>query len=165
MLGPLRRPIRCSTSRWTKGWPCCAPLTPRTRTLTLAELATLTGMTRGSAQRTVHTLHQLGPGLAEQATDDPVHTMLAQSTRADRKPATLTAADAIFEWVATWRQVGCASNCEELFLGDMGIAAPIRGSKGQALGAVHLSPPTSRWTMDETQKKLSPMVIECVRAM
>ena len=47
----------------------------------------------------------------------------------------------------------------------MGIAAPIRGSKGQALGAVHLPPPTSRWTMDEAQKKLSPMVIECVRAM
>ena len=41
------------------------------RTLTLAELATLTGVTRGSAQRTVHTLQQLGPGLAQQADRRP----------------------------------------------------------------------------------------------
>ena len=224
------------------------------RTLTLAELATLTGMTRGSAQRTVHTLQQLGyigkhpqtrrfqllprvieigfnylaahpliraanPYLSQLANasgetaslteavgldmvylaqlvtskfipvntpvgmripmyctssgrawlsmqaDDTVRTLLAQSTRVARTPATLTDEDAIFERIAACRQVGYASNCEELFLGDMGIAAPIRGSKGQALGAVHLSPPTSRWTMDEAQKKLSPMVIECARAI
>ena len=61
----------------------------------------------------------------------------------------------IFERVAACRQVGFASNCEELFL----------GSKGQASGAVHLSPLTSRWTLDEAQKKLSPMVTECARAI
>ena len=71
----------------------------------------------------------------------------------------------IFERVAACRQVGFAGNCEELFLGDMGLAAPIRGSKGQASGAVHLSPLTSRWTLDEAQKKLSPMVTECARAI
>jgi DNA-binding IclR family transcriptional regulator len=30
----------------------------------------------------------------------------------------------------------------------MGIAAPIRGSETRRWGAVHLSPPTSRWTME-----------------
>ena len=224
------------------------------RTLTLAELATLTGMSKGSAQRTVHTLQQLGyvgkhpqtrrfqllprvieigfnylaahplirvanPYLSQLANASgetasltepvglemiyvaqlvtskfiPVHTpvgmripmyctssgrawlstlpdaqvrqMLNDSDRLARTPATLTDVAVICERIAACRRVGYASNCEELFLGDMGIAAPILDSKGQAVGAVHLSPPTSRWTMDEAQKKLSPMVIECARAV
>jgi DNA-binding IclR family transcriptional regulator len=61
--------------------------------------------------------------------------------------------------------VGYATNAEELFLGDMGIGAPILNRKGEALGAVHLSPPTSRWTLEEARKKLAPMVIECARAI
>lgn len=224
------------------------------RTLTLAELAELTGISKGSAQRTVHTLQQLGyvgkhpqtrrfqllptvieigfnylaahpliraahPYLSQLANASgetasltepvglemvyvaqlvtskfiPVHTpvgmripmyctssgrawlstlsdaqvraMLEASSRVARTPATLTDVDAIFERVAVCRQVGYASNCEELFLGDMGIGAPILDSKGQAVGAVHLSPPTSRWTMEEAQKKLAPLVIECARAI
>ncbi|HSV54500.1 MAG TPA: IclR family transcriptional regulator [Burkholderiaceae bacterium] len=224
------------------------------RTLTLAELATLTGMSKGSAQRTVHTLQQLGyvgkhpqtrrfqllpsvieigfnylaahplirvanPYLSQLANASgetaslteplglemvyvaqvvtskfiPVHTpvgmripmyctssgrawlstlpepqvraILEESPRVARTPATLTDVDAILVRIAACRQVGYASNCEELFLGDMGIGVPILDSKGQAVGAVHLSPPTSRWTMEEAQKKLSPMVIECARAI
>jgi IclR family pca regulon transcriptional regulator len=94
-----------------------------------------------------------------------VRAILEASTRVARTPATLTQVDTILERVAACRQVGYASNCEELFLGDMGIGAPILDSKGHAVGAVHLSPPTSRWTMEEAQKKLSPMVIECARAI
>lgn len=224
------------------------------RTLTLAELATLTGMSKGSAQRTVHTLQQLGyvgkhpqtrrfqllprvieigfnylaahplirvanPYLSQLANASgetasltepvgldmvyvaqlvtskfiPVHTpvgmripmyctssgrawlsalpdgevraVLEASTRVVRTPYTLTDVDAILARVAVCRQVGYASNCEELFLGDMGIGAPIFDSNGQAVAAVHLSPPTSRWTMEEAQRKLSPMVIECARAI
>lgn len=224
------------------------------RTLTLAELAALTGMSKGSAQRTVHTLQQLGyvgkhpqtrrfqllpnvieigfnylaahplirvasPYLAQLASasgetasltepvgmemvyvaqqstakfipvytpvgmripmyctssgrawlstlpDEQVRSLLEASPRAARTPATLTDVDAILARVVACRQVGYASNCEELFLGDMGIGAPILDSKGQAVGAVHLSPPTSRWTMEEAQKKLSPMVIEAARAI
>lgn len=70
-----------------------------------------------------------------------------------------------FARVAICRQVGYASTCEELFLDDMVIALPLRGRKGQGLGAVHLSPPTSRWTLEEAQKKLSPLVIERVRPL
>lgn len=224
------------------------------RTLTLAEVAALTGMTKGSAQRSIHTLSQLGyvgkhpqtqrfqllpkvieigfnylashplirvanPYLSQLANASgetasltepvglemvylaqlvtfkfiPVHTpvgmripmyctssgrawlstqpeplvraMLEASVRTQRTPATVTEVEAILARIARCRQVGYASNCEELFIGDMGIGAPILDSKGQAVGAVHLSPPTSRWTMEEAQKKLAPMVIECARAI
>ena len=224
------------------------------RTLTLAELAELTGMTKGSAQRTVHTLQVLGyvgkhartrrfqllpkameiganylvghplvqvahPYLAQLAhasgetanvteavgqdmlylaqlitskhipvftpvgmripmycsscgrawlsmlPDEEVRRILEASERVARTRHTLTDVDAILEQVQRCRQVGYATNCEELFLGDMGLAAPLVDRQGNAVGALHLSPPTSRWTMEEAQKKLAPMLIECARAI
>lgn len=224
------------------------------RTLTLAELAELTGMTKGSAQRTVHTLQVLGyvgkhprarrfqllprameiganylvghplvqvshPYLAQlthasgetanvtepvgqdmlylaQLTtskhipvftpvgmripmycsscgraylsmlpDDEVRQILEASPRAARTQHTLTDVDAILEQVRQCRQVGYATNCEELFLGDMGLAAPLVDRQGQPVGALHLSPPTSRWTLEEARKKLAPMLIESARAI
>lgn len=224
------------------------------RTLTLAELAGLTGMTKSSAQRTVHTLETLGyvakhpqtrrfrltpkvmeigynylcadaliqvasPYLSQLANasgetanltepvglemvyvaqlmtskyipvltpvgmripmyctssgraylstlpDDRVMAMLEDSARVARTPATLTDVAAIFETVVACRKVGYACNNEELFLGDMGVGAAIVNSQGQAVGAVHVSPPASRWSMAEAQKKLAPMVIECAWAI
>lgn len=224
------------------------------RTLTLAELAGLTGMTKSSAQRTVHTLETLGymakhpqtrrfrltpkvmeigynylsadaliqvasPYLSQLANasgetanltepvglemvyvaqlmtskyipvltpvgmripmyctssgraylstlpDDQVMAMLEDSARVARTPSTLTDVAAIFETVVACRKVGYACNNEELFLGDMGVGAAIVNSQGQAVGAVHVSPPASRWSMAEAQKKLAPMVIECAWAI
>lgn len=224
------------------------------RTLTLAELAELTGMTKGSAQRTVHTLQVLGyvgkhprtrrflllpkameiganylvghplvqmahPYLAQLAhasgetanvtepvgqdmlylaqlitskhipvftpvgmripmycsscgrawlstlPDEQVLAILRASQRVARTRHTLTDVDAIFEQVQRCRQLGYATNCEELFLGDMGLAAPLVDRQGQPVGALHLAPPTSRWSMEEAQQKLAPMLIECARAI
>lgn len=224
------------------------------RTLTLSELAALTGMNKSSAQRTIHTLEALGyvdkhpqtrrfrltprvmeigynylaadalipvasPYLSQLAAasgetanltepvgldmvyvaqlmtakhmpvltpvgmripmyctssgraylstlpDEQVLAMLEQSARVARTPATLTGVDAIFERVAACRRLGYASNEEELFIGDMGLAAPIVNSQGVAVGAVHVSPPASRWNMAEAQKKLAPLVMECARAI
>ena len=224
------------------------------RTMTLVELAALTGMSKGSVQRTVHTLQVLGyigkhpqtrrfqllprvieigfnylaahpliraahPYLSQLANASgetaslteavdremvyvaqllapkfiPVLTpvgmripmyctssgraflsrlpeaqaraLLEASARERRTAATLTDVDAIMKRVALCRKVGYATNCEELFLGDMGLAAAVIDSAGRPVGAVHVSPPTSRWTMDEAQKQLAPMVIECARAI
>ena len=237
-----------------KGLDVLRAFTAAHRTLTLSELAQLTGMTKGSAQRTVHTLQVLGyvgkhpqtrrfqllpkvieigfnylaahplirvahPYLSQLATasgetaslTEPVGTdmvfvaqllttqfipvltpvgmripmyctssgraylsqlpeaearaLLEAVPRPARTPATLTQVDAILERIAQCRQVGYATNCEELFLGDMGVGAPILNSKGQPVAAVHLSPPTSRWTLEQVQQKLAPMVIECARAI
>ena len=224
------------------------------RTMTLAELAEQTGMTKGSAQRTVHTLQVLGyvgkhprmrrfqllpkameiganylvghplvqiahPYLAQLSNasgetanvtepvgqdmlylaqlvtskfipvftpvgmripmycsssgraylsalpDEQARALLQDSSRTTRTQFTLTDVDAIMAKIAECRQAGYATNCEELFLGDMGLAAPLIDRQGKAVGALHLSPPTSRWTMEEAQKKLAPMLIECARAI
>lgn len=96
---------------------------------------------------------------------EQVREMLQRSQREARTPFTLQDVDAIMACIDECRRIGYAVNSEELFLGDMGIAAPIVDSRGQVLGAVHVSPPSSRWTMEEARRKLAPMVIECARAV
>lgn len=224
------------------------------RSLSLGEVAERTGMTKGSAQRTIHTLQQLGyvgkhpqtkrfhllpkvigigfnylaghpliqvasPYLAQLSNasgetasvtepveqdmvyvaqlltpkfipvltpvgmripmyctssgraylsmrpEAEVQALLAASHREARTHATLTSVPDILERIAECRRIGYAWNEEELFLGDMGLAAPIVSRTGQAIGAVHIAPPTSRWTMDEARKRLAPLVIECARAI
>lgn len=63
------------------------------------------------------------------------------------------------------RQRGYATNREELFLGDMTIAAPIVSANGRPLGAVHLVAPTGRWGREEMEAKLGPPLLQCARAI
>lgn len=91
--------------------------------------------------------------------------VLEASNRVKRTPATLTDVDAILASIAECRRVGYATNVEELFLGDMGVGAPIRDSRGHVLGAIHLAPPSSRWSADNMRQKLGPLVIDCARAV
>lgn len=97
--------------------------------------------------------------------DAQVRSLLNNTSRPARTPNTLTSVNAILERVALCRKQGYATNCEELFIGDMGIAAPVVNSQGRAVAAVHLSPPTSRWSLEEAQTRLAPLVIECARAI
>ena len=251
---PERRPDPLFNQSLEKGLEVLRTFDAAHRTLTLAELADLTGMSKASAQRTVHTLQVLGyvgkhpqtrrfqllpkvielgfnyiaahplirtahPYLSQLAnasgetatlseavgtdmvyvaqllttkfipvltpvgmrvpmyctsigrawlsclSDEEARALLASAPRPARTTATLTAVDEIMARVAECRRVGFATNCEELFLGDMGIGAPVVDSRGRPVAAVHIAPPTSRWTMEDAQRKLGPMVIECARAI
>ena len=63
------------------------------------------------------------------------------------------------------RERGFASNREELFLGDMTIASPIFNSERTPVASVHVVAPTSRWSVEDAEKKLGPLVLECARAI
>ena len=78
---------------------------------------------------------------------------------------TLTTLEQIFERIEQARRNGFATNCEELFLGDMALAAPVRNSDGIPVAAVHVVAPTSRWTVEDAERRLAPAVLECARAI
>ena len=80
-------------------------------------------------------------------------------------PRTLTSLDAIEAQLAGARRNGYATNREELFIGDMTIAAPVLGSQGRPVAAVHVVAPTSRWSFEEAQQRLAPAVIDCARGI
>ncbi|AZC30231.1 IclR family transcriptional regulator [Pseudomonas chlororaphis] len=97
--------------------------------------------------------------------DQEALAMLQASDRQAHTRHTLTEVDAIHGQIVATRQRGYALNQEELFLGDMSIAAPIIGSQGLPVAAVHVVIPSSRWTLEEAERKLAPSVIECARAI
>ena len=97
--------------------------------------------------------------------DDEIRRVLQDSTLAELTRYTLTDATAIFERVITSRNQGYATNKEEMFLGDMTIAAPIFNSNGLPVAAVHVVVPSSRWSMEEAEDKLASTVIQCARGI
>jgi len=89
-----------------------------------------------------------------EASDRVAHTMHTRTDVAE-----------ILQTLRTTRQRGYAVNCEELFLGDMTLAAPIVSGNGRPLGAIHLVAPTGRWTAEEMETKLAPPLLQCARAI
>lgn len=78
---------------------------------------------------------------------------------------TLTDIGEIGQRLADAQRNGYATNREELFIGDMTIAAPVIDSQRRPVAAVHVVAPTSRWTLAEAQERLAPAVIDCARGI
>ncbi|BDC43509.1 transcriptional regulator, IclR family [Paraburkholderia steynii] len=90
---------------------------------------------------------------------------LEQMDRVAFTANTVTDLAALGERLTEARQQGYATNREELFIGDMSIAAPVIGSQGRPVAAVHVVAPTSRWTFEDARQKLAPAVIDCARGI
>jgi len=97
--------------------------------------------------------------------DDEVQRMLKASTLTRHTQWTETDPDRIFNLIAQSRRNGYAYNKEELFLGDMTLAAPIIGGNGTPVACVHIVAPTSRWTLEEAQARLAPPLLACARGV
>jgi IclR family transcriptional regulator, pca regulon regulatory protein len=79
-------------------------------------------------------------------------------------PGTLTDAATILKRIAEAHEAGYAWSDQECYRGDLSIAAPILGAGGEALAAVNISAPTSRWTLPEMRAKLAPLLLQTARA-
>jgi DNA-binding IclR family transcriptional regulator len=79
-------------------------------------------------------------------------------------PSTLTDPATILKRIGEAREAGYAWSDQECYRGDLSIAAPILGAGGEALAAVNISAPTSRWTLPEMRAKLAPLLLQTARA-
>lgn len=91
--------------------------------------------------------------------------LLQRAERISHTPRTLTRIEDIGAELDRARLRGYAVNVEELFLGDMTLAAPVIGSRGRPVAAVHLVAPTSRWTRDDAERRLAPALLHCARTL
>lgn len=97
--------------------------------------------------------------------EQEARALIEASDRVAHTMHTCTDVDDILQTLRQARQQGFATNAEELFLGDMTIAAPVLGSQGRPVASVHVVAPTSRWTMDEAVRKLAPTLLLCARSL
>jgi len=96
---------------------------------------------------------------------DETLALLRQSERCAHTRHTLTDEAAILAELEQTRQRGWALNREELFLGDMVLGAPVIGSHGRPVAAVHVVAPTSRWTPEAAEARLAPALLACARSL
>jgi DNA-binding IclR family transcriptional regulator len=54
---------------------------------------------------------------------------------------------------------------EEFYAGDLNVAAVIHDDKGQAMGALNISVPKPRWSLERARSELGPLVIRAARAI
>jgi IclR family transcriptional regulator, pca regulon regulatory protein len=96
---------------------------------------------------------------------DEARGLLDASERIAHTRYTVTGREEIETILETCRRNGYASNREELFIGDMTIAAAVLDGERRPVAAVHVVAPTSRWTLADAEQKLAPAVIDCARGI
>lgn len=90
---------------------------------------------------------------AEQAVD-----ILRRSKRPRLTSFTKTEVDVIVDDLAAIRRDGFAIANQETFLGDISTAAPVFDGAGEVVGAVNIAVPTSRWSLEDVRRRLSPLI-------
>ncbi|MEX3612514.1 MAG: IclR family transcriptional regulator [Burkholderia gladioli] len=93
------------------------------------------------------------------------HALLLASERVAHTQYTVTEIAPIEALLGQARLRGYASNREELFIGDMTIAAPVFDGERRPVGSVHVVAPSSRWSIEEAERRLAPAVIDCARGV
>ena len=96
---------------------------------------------------------------------DEARELVQRSERVAHTQYTRTDVDDIMDALRVARQEGYAINSQELYLGDMTLAAAVVGGRGRPVAAVHVVAPTSRWTAEEASRRLAPAVLQCARTL
>jgi len=91
--------------------------------------------------------------------------LLRQSSLRALTPMTITDLRRIQELIAAARVDGYACSDQECYRGDVTVAAPVIGEGGHPIGAINISAPTSRWTLEEMRAKFAALVMETARAV
>lgn len=91
--------------------------------------------------------------------------VLRQSTLQPLTPMTITDPQRIVELIETAHAEGFSCSNQECYRGDVTVASPVIGEGGHPVGAINISAPTSRWTLEEMRAKLAPLVMETARAI
>ncbi len=78
-------------------------------------------------------------------------------------PSTEVDPETILQRVDAARSRGFATAAEEFYVGDLNIAAPIVGPDGVGIGAINISCPTARWTIEKMEAELAPLLVQTAR--
>lgn len=106
-----------------------------------------------------------GRAMLAQLPDARVKGILDRSRREPRTPFTQTGRDTILALLPEIRRKGYALSNQESYVGDLSAAAPVLNHHGEVVAAVNIAVPTPRWTIEQLEQKLAPVVVETARAI
>jgi len=107
------------------------------------------------------------PGRAMLAFAEPEQVMklLSECDRVKITPHTIIDLDVLLARLETIRTQGYEIAAEEIFAGDISVAAPVHGPNGNVIAAVNIAVARPRWTVEEVREKLAPIVTETALAI
>ncbi len=94
-----------------------------------------------------------------------VREVLRASERRAFTATTVTDLAGLERLVAEARVHGYAWANGEYYRGDINVAAPLVRAGGTAVGAINISTPATRWTIERARDELAPLAIETARAI
>jgi IclR family pca regulon transcriptional regulator len=91
--------------------------------------------------------------------------ILKASRRSARTAHTVTDLPGLLRKLEDVRVLGYALIDQESFVGDISVAAPLRATNGQPLGAVNIAVPWPRWQLDDVLARLVPPLMRTAAAI
>ncbi len=112
-----------------------------------------------------HPVYCTSPGIAilSALPLDEARAILEASDRRAITSATVWKMDALMERVTIAAQRGYATTAEEIYHGDIAVAAVIRNGHGRPLGAINVAAMRSRISMNAVEERYAPMVMEAAQ--
>lgn len=78
---------------------------------------------------------------------------------------TINTTDQIIAEIERTAGRGYGLTCEQIYIGDISLAAPILGFDGRPVGALNISVPTSRWNVNDLEATFSQQVVAAANAV
>jgi IclR family pca regulon transcriptional regulator len=97
--------------------------------------------------------------------DDEVHDILIRSDRKKLTPKTSTEIGEIMEQVNRARETGYATSLEQVYIGELAIAAALRDKDGRPIGAIHVAGSLGEWQLDDFERRVAPLVVAAATAI
>lgn len=97
--------------------------------------------------------------------DESVHDILKRSDMTPLTPRTTVTVEGVFEKVCEARENGYAFAAEEALLGELALAAAIRGPDGTPVGAIHIAGSLSEWTIEDFRRSFAPLAMGAAAAL
>jgi DNA-binding IclR family transcriptional regulator len=106
-----------------------------------------------------------GRALWAQLPPAEVDRKLRSVARIKHTPRSTTGIAALRAFIDEARRDQYAYADEEFYPGDLNVAAVIQDENGDAVGALSVSVPKPRWTLERAREELGPLVIRAARAV
>lgn len=94
-----------------------------------------------------------------------VDELLEASTLTTYTPNTLTDKSQILAVIDEARRDGYSWANQEFFRGDINLGVAIKNAHGRPVGAINISLPTSRWSLESGRQQIAPVLLETIRAI
>lgn len=90
---------------------------------------------------------------------------LRSTLRVQHTPRSTTDVDALRRLIEEARRDQYAYADEEFFAGDLNVAAVVFDDGGAAIGALNISVPKPRWSLERARSELGPLVVRAARVI